>query len=538
MPRRVSIAPSIGVAGLIATIALFLFPTIAPASDYSERKAITQELEQAVKSVKQVELPTHVAADSFARAQVAKYKPYKTLWSVLPIYLKKASYSESIQTKLKSAYEHYLKSGEVEPTILADLGRELHVFKSANKALFAEMSDLQAGMALALRDYKAYEKDPRKPIEEIVLTRFSTERPETLEVLLRWFYSEGFVVRLDTLSADEIEKTAETTKEAANAELTRVVLQPELKGKERDAALGFKKEFDVALERSLVRFKHIMGIARGVTFAQFKEASEHRSLQQKGVEFGASLAVAASSAWAVYHSVQKDAALGHLVNTWLPLVVAMSDKVFYGYFQQGVSAFFGQAKSYNYSADPKEVAKDYTKAFTPNRKFFLMAVYLNSLMLREALMLATHTHIDLTDWTVSFGATWTLIGGAAGSSLRGIFSKAPLQIYLERLRTALKNRPWLVVGIMTGWNGLWGIAQVGDLYNWKWHVVSSMGTTDVGIRSVMTVLSLTGLGIDFYKNRDYFKDQYKKLSRLLTGTPSPKCEVLLTVKTKPSELGL
>lgn len=479
--------------------------------------------------VANIVLDSQESATHLGKSILAQYKPERRLQTFLPAQWWFLSDAE--KQGLHALFESWQKTGRlsldevrgwVELTVSLHRSQEDGLWGKLKRRFknHAQVPYLMSFLPARLEDaFTAYQKhldDPRRPIRSIEVSRVdSADHPELAGALV-WLRSAGYSVRVDKKSPEQIETEVAALADHTDKELLRLVsgLDHSLP---RITRLSLR-------ERAMQQIRYQLGIVRGMSVIHFQLAAA-RTPAEKAVEAGAGVTIASVASYCVFKTVRGMQLAGQAVSTWLPMVVTVAEKLFFQYYGRSTSAFFGQGLSFDFN----------TNRFEKNKLFFVLSTFMNSLFLRELMMMTTHTQIDLAEWTVQFGVTWGAIVAAAGSSVRGLFSKFSLQLGIEKLREQLKNRPWLTLGILVAWNAAWAVVQVGDLYGVSLDVpVPGVGQVKLDARAALGTLALVGLAHEQIRDWKGWKRRGRLLLEKLGLRKRTVCESLLVIQFSES----
>lgn len=506
-----------------------------------ELKTFEERIENLKNSIPVAEYHNNQDVDHAVELQTKDYKPYKKMADFLPVNVMVALHhsteeKEAIMGLLKTAYNSFENNQPIETVTIEALAN--HILRKPHQALsrieylnFKYLVwHLKKDLPLSFKKWQTYLQDQRKPVKLIEILKFTNQDPETLVRLALWYKTLGYEIKVKTILPASIEKNL--TQLQANFDIKNPAAdraEIDLKNIKDFNQLDASQTQHIRIDQSIknqtmvlasfknayLQAKQTLGLLKGLSVSQFQVVAQNRTPFEKTLEMSAAVVTTVTIGFALHETLVHKRASGKLVNTFLPLLVLAADKMFFTYYQRPVSAFFGQGISFKIH----ETNATGEHSFDVNRISFLILVYLNSLIIRGLMMTATHTHINLALWSVTVLMTWALFGEAAMSSMRGLYSKAPLQLQIERFRKKFALiKPTAVFVMISLWNTLWGIIQIGDLYKWVWHLNNVGGhNIEIDLRSVLTVMAIIGLGVDSYKNRNYFKRTGRKFLEKLSG---------------------
>lgn len=496
-----------------------------------------------------VEMRSRTSADQHVKEWTAVYKPAKSFLETMPFVFQadlqnKPSVLYYAEQLLKEAYDTYVQTGQIQGATIDELTL-VTALQAAVPSPTLALTKLSLKQTLKFQLYRRhiakhlhkrfkrwqnYLADTRKPIQEIEITKFSGQGPKVLEHEILALKAEGFKLRVKTIPIQEYTDAIEKMHQdpAQDQQMLRILAE--------DAGIEAPVLSKESLKETLLRFRQEFGLLKGITVTSFIEANERRTPLSKLTELGIAVATTAFVAVGLHHSLKAEEAAGHAVNMVLPFIVSGADKMLLTYFQSPMSALFGQGRSFKFH----ERTSDGYHPFDKNQLSLPFLVFLNSAAIRFMLTQSTYPAFDLVLMTVNFALFWHSTSSALLSAARGLYSKSPLQMHLEKVREKLEiKRPYSVLLMMSLWQAVWSLVQLGDVYNWNLGVIDThipeIGPVNISLRMVMTVLAFVGLGINLKKNANYFKDGARKTYRRLRGFKEPVCEAWLTATIEPDK---
>ncbi len=518
------------------------------------------------------------SVSAYAQRRIQEYKPHKALSDFLPTeFLEFGRGTEREAQVLQGFYEaydeEYLVLGEVTDIttrrlLLLAMGADSHENLSMMEATLSPTRRARYWLELTLARgrvneacalWSGYLADPRVALKKVRIYRFSEQRPQDLYRLLLIYRTAGFKVEVSTVDAASMERDVAGIQHAADAELDRLVTNVPVADREETrgmlprlrAAVASAKERALLaigmLKRSeLIEYQTQPAAPKGwwtrlkdfgrLFTREFREVNRARTALDKVLEFALAGGTVAFTTWAVDQSLQRDMAHGEIVNTVLPLVYAALDKLIFVYNQQPLSAFHGQGISFDFR----------TNRFDKNAGYLLGSNLVHSILYRYGLLLVTNAAFGLDGhWMLGSALAASLFAEGFMSSLRNVYSKGPIQYFLERLRNHYNSRNMRrhAVAAFGIFNALWAVVAMGDIFQWTvgeallampWlqELATTLPATitEIGLRDAMVAMSVVGVSIELSRKRHSIGDALRTAWDRMRGRRLPPCETFLVLQ--------